>query len=288
MKRIVVIADISWAIGRIHKDIEAELKGEYEFKYHDSAEFCMDVFRKDFTESDICLTTLNVHKSIIELFKTPAEQSKLVIVCHGHSEIVKSIIWSEHITYGAVSDVLKSFFPLFTHIVPNGVNASLFTRKPCFGHVDTLGWCGASRTPAKRVDWSYKIARGACLPVSIASSLPFDALKRWYHSIDIMIVTSGPESYVETGPLPPFEAIASGVVVIGTPVGNFRHVPGPKFNTIEEATIILNKLKANPDEVKRLAEEQYTWVMENWTYKTLVGAWRTMFETAIQKNVLYQ
>jgi len=284
MKRIVVIADIGWSIGRIHKDLETELKSEYEFKYYNPTRFYLEALQKDFAKADICLTTFNLYASILQLFKKPEERKKIAIVCHGHSEITNGGVWTEDITYGVVSDVLVPFFPKGVSVVPNGVDANLFTRKHHNGIIRTLGWCGACGVLVKRIDWSYKIAKGTHLPVSIASTLSFDDLKPWYHSIDILLVTAGPEPYVETGPLPPFEAIVSGVPVIGTRVGNFRHVPGPKFNTIEEAVVILNKLKSDPNEVKRLAEEQYKWVMENWTYKTLVAQWKSMFDTVLQKT----
>ena len=135
-----------------------------------------------------------------------------------------------------------------------------------------------------RIDWSYKIAEKTHLPISLACSLPFSQMNAWYHSIDLLIVTSGPEPYVETGPLPPFEAICAGIPVIGTAVGNFRQVPGPKFSTINEAAIIIEDFKKNPEKVKHLANKQYEYVMMHWTYVTLIKSWRSLFNTIIQKN----
>ena len=71
----------------------------------------------------------------------------------------------------------------------------------------------------------------------------------WYKTIDVLLVTAGP--------LPPFEAILSGVLVIGTAVGNFQLLPGPKFSKIEEVAVLLKDLKKLPDRVKALAKEQY-------------------------------
>lgn len=285
MKRIVVIADITWAIGRIHKDIEEELRNEYEFRYYNSANFILSDFLKTFRESDLCLSTLNLHNSLLDIIKTPQERTKLIFVCHGQSEIHKNIAWSKHVTYGSVSDILIPYFPVIPYIVPNGVNADLFLRKPRSGIISTLGWCGATRSPVKRYDWSLDIARKTRLPLSIAETLNLDDLKQWYHSIDILLVTSGPESSVETGPLPPFEAIASGTLVVGTSVGNFRNVPGPKFSTIAEAVAIVNELKSHPECVQQLADEQYSWVMANWTYKTLASSWKTMFDKVVTARI---
>ena len=131
---------------------------------------------------------------------------------------------------------------------------------------------------------SSEIARRSRIGISIAETLFLSDLKEWYHTIDVSLVTSGPELYIETGPLPPFEAIASGVLVIGTSVGNFAKVPGPKFTSVEEAVTIIKHLKSNPEHVKNLAAEQYDWVVENWTYQTLAPSWKVMFESAISKS----
>jgi hypothetical protein len=286
MKKIVVIADSEWSIGRVHKDVALALRDVFEFKFFHQSSFYFEEVKSELSTCHACLTTHNVHEAIIDMFnlRTPAQQSKMVVVCHGHNELLKKYDRSEHITYGVVSDILLPFVPAGTFVAPNGVNLSLFNRKPCTGAITTLGWCGFMATAVKRVEWVTEIARRSHLPVSLAQSLPIDALKEWYHSIDILLVTSGPEPFVETGPLPPFEAIASGTLVIGTNIGNFSKVPGPKFSTADEAVQIVAELKADPERVRNLAAEQYNWVVENWTYKQHAAAWQQMFEAAINKQ----
>jgi hypothetical protein len=283
MKKIVIIADTGWSIGRVHKDVAAALAEDFEFKFYDHTCFVMEDFLDDFHSADLCMTTFWVQDGLFDLcnFKTPEDQRKFAVVCHGVSEITAGRSWFPHVTYGAVSDVLLPFFPLCAHVVPNGVDMSLFQRKPHEGQITTLGWCGCLNTRWKLSDRAFEIARKSRLPLSTAETLSLDDLKIWYHSIDVLLVTSGPRLHDETGPLPPFEAIASGVVVIGTNVGNFSKVPGPKFSTPEEAALILADFKKDPERVKRLAEEQYNWVAENWTYRTHALAWKKMFEAAM-------
>jgi hypothetical protein len=287
MKTIVIIADTGWSIGLVHKDVAASLGEDYEFKFYDHTSFVVADFLNDFHSADLCMTTLWVQDGLFNMlnFKTPEEQRKFVVVCHGVSEIQPNTTWSPHVTYGTVSDILLPFCPVLMHVVPNGVNASRFQRKAHDGKITTLGWCGALRTSWKMSDRAFEIARQAKMPLSIAEALSLDDLKIWYHSIDVLLVTSGPQPHDETGPLPPFEAILSGVPVIGTSVGNFRKVPGPKFSNPEEAARILAELKKDPERVKLLAEEQYHWVMENWTYTTHAAAWKTMFDAAIASQV---
>lgn len=286
MKHILVVADIGWAIGRIHKDIERAFGSEYKFLYLNSSNIHLEILKQLFYTCDLCLTTLNLHSDLVRLFPSPRELSKLMFVCHGYSEITKENVMYKYVTYGAVSDILVPFFPTMVHVVPNGVDMTSFTRRPCSGVIRGLGWCGAPRISVKRFDMALHISHGVKLPLSIASGLTYDDLKDWYHTIDVLLVTSGPEPRVETGPLPPFEAIASGIVVIGTPVGNFRYVPGPKFHTVEEAVVILQTLCEYPNMVRRLAEEQYAWVATHWDYAVLVDSWRVMFESALQKCAL--
>ena len=286
MKRIVVLCDsVGWAIERVHLDMAAQLKADYVFQFYDAAAFMFDQVLNDIRTSDLCLITLGLYTGIVDMFKfTPAELKKLVVVCHGFQEFTPPKEWSDHVTYGSVCDLLVPFFERPVHVVPNGVDMSLFARKPCTGAIKTLGWCGRSTTHFKRTHLTFDIARQSKLPISIAEKLPLNELKNWYHSIDVLLITAGPEPYIETGPLPPFEAIASGIPVIGTKVGNFAKVPGPKFSTVDEACEILADLQADPERVRNLAEEQYAWVSANWTYRTLADSWKVMFEDALTKN----
>lgn len=109
-------------------------------------------------------------------------------------------------------------------------------------------------------------------------------MNEWYQSIDVLLVTAGPEEEREAGPLPPFEAIASGVLVIGTNVGNFQFVPGPKFSTIEEAATILNALKKDPETIRQISAAQYDFVMQNYTFEICAQKWAEAFEDVIQTN----
>jgi glycosyltransferase involved in cell wall biosynthesis len=270
----------------VHLDVAAHLSDHFDFSIYDAFWFPWDTVLNDIRASDICVTTLGLYTGFMDLFKfsTPEELRKMVVVCHGFQEFTPPKVFSEHVTYGAVCDLLVPFFPVPVHVVPNGVNLSLFQRKPCTGVINSLGWCGRSTTYFKRTHLTFEIARKSKLPISIAETLPLCDLIPWYHSIDVLLITAGPEPYIETGPLPPFEAIASGIPVIGTNVGNLRKIPGPKFTTTDEAAAIILELKEDPARVRSLADEQYNWVVENWTYKTLATSWKQMFDAALSSQ----
>jgi len=286
--KIVVFADTGWSIGRVHADVARHLP-QHTFIFHNQGSFNFQQLLNDFKSSDICLTTLNNYIYIASLYSNPEDRKKICVVCHGVSEI--SLIqthksfqgFSPNFTYSVTSDVLIPHHPMKVSVTPNGIDPSLFTYRERNGYIQTLGWCGAHHINVKRVDWSYKIASKCNLSVSIASTLLFEDIKKWYDTIDILLVTSGPDSQVETGPLPPFEAIASGVLVIGTKIGNFKQVPGPKFSTIDEAAAIIKDLKQHPDKVCKIAKEQYDFVMNTFTYNQLAKLWNTMFESTKAK-----
>jgi glycosyltransferase involved in cell wall biosynthesis len=287
--KITVLAHTEWAIGRVHNDIAEQLK-EYTFKFYNQASFYFEAFLNDAKSSDIIMTTLNNYIYITSLFKTPEEQKKIVIVAHGISEI-KNVMahnefkeFSKYITYSVTSDVIYPYHPMKPLITPNSVNPSLFKYCERSGSVNTLGWCGAYDVEIKRFDWSYKIAKKSGLPLSMASGLSFDSIKKWYESIDILLITSGPDVSEETGPLPAFEAIACGVLVVGTSVGNFSHIPGPKFSTIEDGVICINSLKNDPEYVRALAKEQYIYVMNHFSSKVAARGWKKMFDQAFNRS----
>ena len=286
MKKVVVIADIYHSVGQVHKNVATQLSDEYEFTFYDQSSFILDEVKSALAACDICLTTPNIQDSVINIFHlfTPKDQRKLVSICHKFEDKYSTKRWSEHVNYGMLSDVLTPFFPAHTHVVPNGVNLSGFERKLISGEVNTLGWCGALQSHHERSDWVFEIARKTKLPVTIADGLLTEHRNEWYRMADVLLITSGPESYRETGPLESFEALLSGTVVIGTNVGNFRHVPGPKFTTIEEAIQIVTDLKSNPERVKQLADEQYAFVVEHYTYNALSASWKRLFASAIESQ----
>jgi hypothetical protein len=189
-------------------------------------------------------------------------------------------------TYGLTSSVSYLYYAdriqgsIF--VTPNGVDPAGFVYRERAGTIQKLGWCGTPRVGQKRVDWAHSIAAADGIPLDIASTVPRAEMPAWYDSIDLLLITSGPCLTAETGPLPAFEAIVSGVPVIGTPVGNFSFLPGPKFTTIEEGVALIKELQADPAWLRKIAKEQYECVMSRWTYEVLGKEWRTMFEAVTQ------
>lgn len=297
MKKVLIYGEPTWAVGRIHKDIEKYLSNEFEFIYYDWANTYLNIFSSSCDSADLILTVY-VGQYYIDNYYSTCNKKKCIFVAHGFEEM-QGVNPSPDATYGLVSKAIEHLFPsnLKPFFVPNCVELSHFTHKEHSGSTNVIGWCGAPRVWFKQFHWAKEIAKQFETELQVSCkvpfedpadwvALPFEDLIQWYSTLDILLITSIPNGQSETGPLPAFEAIASGVLVIGTSVGNFAEIPGPKFSTIEEAVTILNDLKSNPEKVKQIAKEQYDCIVEKWNYKVVSEKWREMFHSALKNSEL--
>ena len=278
--KVLVFADSNWSVGRVHNDVQRYLI-DIEFTYVNWMGFDWSDFVAKFSDYDVCLTNIVSIKFLRET-GIPFDFKKCLFMSHGYPDNDATNIddLTDEWVYGITSESIRSLFPenrtIFT--MPNGVEPSHFQYTERSGLINTIGWCGSQDIKSKQSEWAHEISSKVSIPISFASTLSFSEVCRWYSTIDMLLVTSMPNKSSETGPLPAFEAIVSGVLVIGTPVGNFKNVPGPKFNSVEEATEIIEDLKLNPAKVKQLAREQYEYVMEHCTYSSFAWKWQEALE----------
>ena len=278
--KVLVFADSTWSVGRVHHDVERYLIN-IEFIYLDWRYFDWADFINKFNECDVCLTNITCIKLIRDM-NIPFSLNKCLFVSHGYPDnnATNTEDLTDQLVYGITSESIRCLFPENRTIffIPNGVEPSHFNYVERGGVIDTLGWCGHQGVKSKQPEWAHEISNKTSIPLFFASDLSFSEVCNWYLMIDILLVTAIPNNSSETGPLPAFEAIVSGVLVIGTPVGNFKNVPGPKFNSVEEAIEIIEDLKLNPAKVKQLAREQYEYVMEHCTYSSFAWKWQEALE----------
>lgn len=291
-KKVVVIAEKGWSIDRVHKGVASALSSEYSFQYHDARHVFMDRFLADFRAADICLTSMNFYYDMIRIFPGESDRCKIVIIAHGISDMwgmpTKGDVCTSF-TYGVTSEVLAG--PMLDRlgvplcVTPNGVDPSDYSYRDRNGVVKTVGWCGSEALEIKRVSWAKEIAASVGLELRIAATVPREEMAAWYNSIDLLLVTSGPDVTAESGPLPPFEAIMAGVPVIGTSVGNFSLIPGPKFATVEEGVATLRSLMSDPTQVVEVAKEQRESVLASLTYDALASKWTALFEATMNRTM---
>lgn len=276
LMKLFIFAEKKWALGRIYKDFTKYLN--YDVRYVSWEEYSFDEFIENYNWCDKCLTNLCAYNLIKDTFSF-FDLKKCIFVSHGFTEH-EVITYDKDLKYGMTSDSLKPLFPEYItpFLMPNGVDPDNFNYVPKDGNINTIGWCGAFRIWWKQVNWAEEISKSVGIDLKVCFGMNYEEVKNWYNTIDLLLVTAVPEPHFESGPLPPFEAIVSGVPVLGTPVGNFRYVPGPKFKTIEEGIELVKYYKENPTKLAELAKEQYEYVMNNYTYKTLSKYWKDALE----------
>jgi hypothetical protein len=243
-------------------------------------------FMQNMKSCDACLTTLSLHTGILKFVKDPSWQRKMLFVVHGDTE-TKDVEYSETLRYSVVSDVIIPRMPSNLNILvtPNGVDPSLYTHRERDGTLKIVGWAGAASVPVKRFHMFQPIVDAAGLQSkTTVHQIPSEQMDGWYQDVDILLILSGPEEFVETGPLPAFEAIACGIPVVGTRVGNFSKIPGPKFSTVEEGIALLQELKNDPERVRDIAKQQYEAVMKDWSYDVTAKLWERALFSGAREN----
>lgn len=287
MKRnVFAFIGLNWSVHRVILGIEKHLHTRFEFKYLDSAGYyTVSDFMELYSWCDIVLTNLETIRTLKGCFPS-INFKKVFFVSHGaiENEVVND--YDAESTYGMTSECLKPFFPpnLSLYVTPNGIDPSIFKYRRRDGTLKTLGWGGCPNIPSKRVEWAYTIAKAANLPLRIGYGMGFHDIIDWYDTVDLLLITAGPDIHSETGPLPAFEAILSGVPVIGTFVGNFSKIPGPKFFNMDDAFCMIQFLKNNPNIMTQIADEQYDYVMNNFTYEVLYPLWEIALDNVITRS----
>ena len=290
--RIGVFSDIHWSMGRVYKDV-ANVLTDWEFEFINWSNWEYEKLQESYKRCDVFIANV----AAIDLLIPMLDTSKILFISHGFEENQGRNLPSTF-TYGMTSESIRPLFPSESKVflTPNGVDQSKFDYIQRDGTLNTIGWCGAPKVWYKQAHWAVEIAKKSNIPIHISSGSPcendfdkwtplnYEEIRKWYSGIDLLLITSIPEAKHETGPLPAFEAIVSGVPVIGTAVGNFVNIPGPKFTTIDEAIEIVNSLKSNPEKMKSLAKEQYDYVIANLTYTSFAYKWREAIEYVYSHN----
>lgn len=285
--RILFFHEMHWCLGQIAYNIARELHYKYYIDFYDWRA-CDKRTYSVLNHYDLIVSTVPVglgtaQTSGLKLY----DARRLALVAHGPLEL-SWVNWAENTrqpaAYGAVCKPAQRILteqsgqPVF--LTRYGVEPQRFRRKLRDGNLKTLGWCGADKGfSVKRPDWAREIAAKTGKEL-IFSGAGFDwrEMESWYRNIDLLLVTSSSEG----GPTPPFEAIACGVPVVSTRIGNIQDVVGPKYDTVDEAVEIIQKLAANPAEMRDLANAQYEDVMTHWTYEVLAPEWATMIDHALE------
>lgn len=285
--RVLFFHEMSWCLGQIAYNVARELHYKYYIDFYDWRA-CDQRTYSVLNHYDLIVSTVPVG---LGTETSPGlknyDARRLALVGHGLLEL-SWVNWAENTrqpaAYGAVCKpaqrvlAAKAGQPVF--LTRYGVEPQRFRRRLRDGSLKTIGWCGADNGFAvKRPEWAKEIAAKAGKEL-LFSGTGFDwrEMESWYRNIDLLLVTSSSEG----GPTPPFEAIACGVPVVSTRIGNIQDVVGPKYDTIDEAVTIIQQLSKSAAEMRDLANAQYDDVITNWTYEVLAPEWATMIDHALE------
>jgi len=280
---------VGGSVSIVTRSIEKYLKDDFEFRYIDWHNWTLDQFRREYDWCDVVLTCLSSHALWFRFepeFCQKIDFKKFLLMTHSTDEhaTVRGV-YNRLFSYGQACKCDFDMFPsdVTVHFMPNGVDPDNFLYRPRDGTLKTLGWVGRPSCHTKQPEWAKEISKITGIPLDLKGGDPVKPLSHisaWYQTVDLILVTAVPEWTSETGPLPPFEAIVSGIPAIGTPVGNFRDIPGPKFTTVEEAVAIVNDLRENPERMRAIALEQYNYVMSHNVSSVIADYWRKSLKAA--------
>jgi len=289
--KIAVFGEISGgSVYLVNKAIEKYLAEDFEFRYINWHAWSLQDLSEIYEWCDVFFSCLSAHDMILNSTKGLGPEKPILLITHDPNEHTVVQEYSKRFSYAQTCLCDRSLFPKDTivHLMMNGVDSDNFSYKPRDGTLKQMGWVGRLACEIKQPEWAKLISLVSRVPLVIRDGAqpvkPVSYMREWYQSVDLLIVTAVPEWTSETGPLPPFEAIVSGIPAIGTPVGNFRDVPGPKFTTIDEAVTIVKELCDNPETMKALALEQYRYVLTHNTYAILADSWRAGFNAALTRS----
>jgi hypothetical protein len=285
--KVCIFTDSTWALGQVARDLKSSLK-DYDVDIVDWSGHSQEAIRNMYNHYDVIITNIAGKFLLNHL----SDKRKILFRADGTEEFGNSGNLEVENTYSATSESIMQFFPSESKVfwTPNGADPIHYTHTLRDGSLKKIGWCGAPNCSVKQIGWALEIAKQSNIPFSITSAvaceqdinlwkpLTHEQVCEWYSTIDLLLITSVPNASSETGPLPAFEAILSGIPVIGTPTGNFAKVPGPKFTTVEEGLQIVKRLECNPDELVAIAKEQYEYVMKYFTYDAFAYRWKEAIE----------
>lgn len=185
-----------------------------------------------------------------------------------------------------IQDRLKQELPDKTVLhLSHGVDTQKFKPGPPGGNtVFTVGWAGSHKRALKRLDLARAIANqgGFNLDVAGFKQYPHSAMPGYYQGLDAFLVTSEAEAH----PLVVYEAMATGIPVVTTNVGDVSRyiingVNGfivPVNAPVERFVEILNWLKNDAELRAQMGEEARRTMVEKLSWGEIVRQYMPLME----------
>lgn len=286
-KSVLLVADVAWSTGSIARDLRCLLpEWDVNFIRWDSYPRAME---RMCVEHDAVAAF-----SLMSPLAWPILRNHGVFCCGPvELEMVRSRGGVHGACFGAVSRELYHELTRLpnragVHYTPASARASRF-RSGSPRPIRRLGWCGVPKSAkhfdgddAKRFSMFDEIATRTGLEFSVShKNFSYDTMQEFYDAIDLLVCTSSSEG----GPLPVFEAIASGVPVISTDVGLVKEAASiHKFASVDEAVAMIERLMRDPLAVSAYRQAQQDEFAARWSMERLRPYWEEFFEACARFN----
>lgn len=282
--KLAVFVDTGWSLGQMYRVIARHLEADIFDWAKPPPDYTWAAYDR--------ILTLPAAGSTF-LVNQGVSRSKILLVAHAECDLIQLVRregtdWSTYAGFGAVSDTLAcSALTLGITRVPTVLRQGI----PCTDYETEipyrLGAIGYGAIMSRNNEYGVEIKRGWMaaevarrlgLTFKPAVGLTREEMPGYYQSIDAVLMTS----LQEGGAMPPYEAAASGRLVIGTPVGDFPRLaleglgvlaPLGEDAFIEFAVATLGHFVRNPEEfqlrcaaTRSAARRQRDWpvVVEDW------------------------
>jgi hypothetical protein len=262
----------------IYNDFHRYLICEFELTYYNSSTTDIDFIISILKDNDIFITNLIFINYFIHL---PSEiLKKMIFACHRLQEIEylnnANFTLPSEPNYSILNKSMENFFPenirnKLYHTY-HGIELSNFNYIKRNGELNTLGFYGINDD---KINERYNIiSEKTNLTSYFVPDTCNNEFKNLYKTLDILLIMS---EYSQTSTFSLLEAIASGVLIIGSTTGNLVEIPGPKYSTIQEAIDIIIDLKNNPNNIELICDKQYAYLKKKWLNENLAEEWIKMY-----------
>jgi hypothetical protein len=272
--RIAIFIEDNWAFGRIAQALSKYANVDvYDWR---SVESTSKLWNESWKYYDHIIST----SIVITLDYIPRDAFKKIIVLIMHGEFddpyfceidkIKDDVRYGGICMSVVEDMKVKGYqePMW---VPWGVDTGLFPVKySVSGPIRRIGLIASDTL----TDSQYAKNKGYAMFQEICDAVGAEAVYirgkpegQIYDDIDLLICCSR----VEGGPFGIFEASASGLPVMSTPVGNMKNIDGlVLFTTVDEAVQQINKWNDDITSLLEYTESMTREIRTNWSMKVCV------------------
>lgn len=296
-KHIACFGDCGWAVGRIYNFLKKYIDKNkyvvdlYEWKHYEN--FVRLFLDGNYNKYD-CIIVQNTikedYKKVnINSFDWNQIDDKTIAVSHTYPDYEEPINywWKHNYALGKynvdehekVSD--KKFGLLYS-----GYDSDLFYKVREVKEIHSIGFCGNPNVAEQRwLDvkrpWMLdEIAKNTNCVVNNVYGKDISNGYHIYDDIDMYVCTS----ILEAGPLGVLECAACGIPVISTNVGYVKELNSiKKFETVEEASEIINYFNEHPDELLEYTETLRKEVEEKFSCKNVIKYWEDAIENVTYK-----